>query len=190
VAHAFPAGHRISVSVSTAYWPVAWPSPEPTTLTIIAGASQLLLPVRPPRAADGKLRPFGPPEAAAPTPHRDLQPGREPNRIVTRDCLKRTTTVQLPRDWGIVHLTDIDLICHETGDVFYEITDDDPASARCWTRFEMERRRGGWRIRTETRTELSCTPGTFELTATLDAYVAEIRVFTRNWRLTVPRDGL
>jgi putative CocE/NonD family hydrolase len=190
VAHAFPAGHRIAVSISTAYWPVAWPSPEPATLTIIAGPSRLLLPVRPPRAADAKLRPFGPPEAAAPTPHRDLEPGREPNRIVTRDSLNRTTTVQLPRDWGIAHLTDIDLICHEAGDVFYEITDGDPASARCWTRFEMERRRGGWHIRTETRTELRCTSMTFELTATLDAYEAEVRVFTCNWRLSVPRDGL
>ena len=72
--------------------------------------------------------------------------------------------MQLPRDGGIVHLLDIDLVCHETGDVFYEITDGDPASARCWTRFEMGRRRGDWQIRTDTRTELRCTPTHFELT--------------------------
>jgi hypothetical protein len=190
VAHAFPAGHRIGVSISTAYWPVAWPSPEPVTLTVFAGPSRLLLPVRPPRAADAKLRPFGAPEAAPSTPHEDLAPGREANRVVTRDLLKGTTTVQLPRDWGVVHLTDIDLVCRETGDVFYEIADDDPASARCWTSFEMERRRDDWHIRTETRTELRCTSTTFELTATLDAYEGEARVFTRNWHLTVPRDGL
>jgi hypothetical protein len=54
----------------------------------------------------------------------------------------------------------------------------------------MERRRGDWRIRTETGTELRCTTTDFVLTATLDAYEGEARVLTRNWQLTVPRDGL
>jgi hypothetical protein len=190
VAHAFPPGHRIAVSISNAYWPVAWPSPEPATLTIFAGPSRLLLPVRPPRAADATLAPFGAPEAAAKPPHRYLSEGRDPNRIITRDFLKRTTTVQLPRDGGIVHLLDIDLVCSETGDVFYEIGDDDPTSASCRTRFEMGRRRGDWRIRTDTTTELRCDRAHFELTATLDAYEGETRIFTRNWHIKVPRDGL
>jgi len=190
VAHAFPQGHRIALSISNAYWPVAWPSPEPATLTIFAGVSRLTLPMRPPRAGDAKLAPFGAPEAAAKTPHRYLADGRDPNRIVTRDLLKQTTTVQLPRDSDTVHLTDIDLICQETGDVFYEIVDGDPTSARCWTRFEMGRRRADWQIRTDTRTELRCTPTHFELIATLDAYEGRARVFARNWRLKVPRDGM
>jgi hypothetical protein len=54
----------------------------------------------------------------------------------------------------------------------------------------MGRRRGDWQIRTDTRTELRCTPTHFELTATLDAYEGETRVFARNWRVTIPRDGL
>jgi uncharacterized protein len=28
IAYAFPPGHRIAVSLSTTYWPIAWPSPE------------------------------------------------------------------------------------------------------------------------------------------------------------------
>ena len=190
VAHAFPSGHRIAISISNAYWPVAWPSSEPATLTVFAGPSRLTLPVRPPRAADASLPAFGAPEAAAKPAHRYLRDGRDSNRIVTRDFLKQTTTVQLPRDSDTVHLTDIDLVCHETGDVFHEITDGDPASARCWTRFEMGRRRGDWEIRTDTRTDLRCTPTHFELTATLDAYEGTARVFARNWRLKIPRDGM
>jgi hypothetical protein len=190
VAHGFEPGHRLAVSISTAYWPVAWPSPEAAALTIFAGPSRLLLPVRPPRPADAKLPAFAAPEAAPPPPHRCLAAGRETNRLVARDVLRRTTTVQLPRDGDTLHFTDIDLICRDTGDVFYEIADGDPASARCWTRFEMERRRGDWRVRTETRTELRCTRTHFLLTAGLDAYEGAARVFTRNWRLTVPRDNL
>ncbi len=50
IAHHFPAGHRIAVSLSTTYWPIAWPSPDLATLTVTLGTSHLTLPVRPPRA--------------------------------------------------------------------------------------------------------------------------------------------
>ena len=46
IAHSFAAGHRIRVAVSSSYWPIAWPSPEPVTLTLYAGASTLELPAR------------------------------------------------------------------------------------------------------------------------------------------------
>jgi len=190
VAHAFPAGHRLAVAISNAYWPVAWPSPEPAALTIFAGRGHLQLPVRPPRAADSKLPPFGAPEAAAQTPHRILDAGRESNRVITRDVLKGATTVQLPRDWGTTELTDIDMLTHETGDVCFEVTDGDPASARFWSNFEMSRQRGDWRIRTTTRTELRATVSHFVLSAALDAFEGEARVFTRSWHLAVPRDSL
>jgi putative CocE/NonD family hydrolase len=51
IAHSLPAGHRWRVAISPTYWPHAWPSPEPVTLTIFAGpASWLTLPMRPQRA--------------------------------------------------------------------------------------------------------------------------------------------
>ncbi len=49
------AGNRLRLAISTAYWPIVWPSPEPVTLTITAGASTLELPVRPPRSEDDGL---------------------------------------------------------------------------------------------------------------------------------------
>ncbi len=36
-AHAFPAGHRIRLALSTTYWPIAWPSPEAATVTVSTG---------------------------------------------------------------------------------------------------------------------------------------------------------
>src|SRR5262249_12691889 len=47
VGEAIPAGHRLRVSVSTSYWPIAWPSPHPVRLTLYAGSSRIRLPVRP-----------------------------------------------------------------------------------------------------------------------------------------------
>jgi hypothetical protein len=81
VAHSFAPGNRLRVAVSTSYWPVVWPSPEPVRLSLFAGASALELPVRPPRPADGDLRPFPPPEAAPPLDFTDLEPGGFHRRI-------------------------------------------------------------------------------------------------------------
>ena len=36
-AYAIPAGHRIRLAVSNTYWPMAWPSPEATRLTVHCG---------------------------------------------------------------------------------------------------------------------------------------------------------
>ena len=73
IAHAFPAGHRIRIAVSTSYWPIAWPSPEAVILTLRTGNSALYLPVRPPAPEDERLRPFEPPSAAQTARHETLR---------------------------------------------------------------------------------------------------------------------
>src|SRR6202040_550952 len=60
----FPPGHKVRLAISTAYWPMVWPSPETATVQIFAGT--LDLPQRPPNAADAKLAPFLEPETAPP----------------------------------------------------------------------------------------------------------------------------
>ena len=39
-------GHKLRVSISTSYWPLIWPAPEPVTLTVHTGASFIDVPVR------------------------------------------------------------------------------------------------------------------------------------------------
>jgi predicted acyl esterase len=60
----FPPGHKVRLAISTAYWPMIWPSPEKATLVIFAGT--LDLPQRPPRTTDATLLPFPGPESAPP----------------------------------------------------------------------------------------------------------------------------
>ena len=59
---AWPAGHRVRLALSTAYWPTIWPSPEQATLLIFGGT--LDLPLRPPQATDALLSPL-----PVPSPH-------------------------------------------------------------------------------------------------------------------------
>jgi uncharacterized protein len=40
------AGHRIRLALSTSYWPMIWPSPEPVTMTLYANETVLVLPER------------------------------------------------------------------------------------------------------------------------------------------------
>src|SRR5699024_9628088 len=46
VAQRFAAGHRIRLSISTSYFPLAWPAPRPATLTVYPAQCRLDLPVR------------------------------------------------------------------------------------------------------------------------------------------------
>ena len=54
----------------------------------------------------------------------------------------------------------------------------------------VNRARGDWDVRTETRTLLTCTPTTFVLDATLDAYEGARRLCSLSWSRTIPRDGV
>ncbi len=71
IAHALPTGHRWRVALSPTYWPHAWPSPQPVTLTLYDGS--LSLPVRPPCADIDDSIHFLPAEAAPVMPREILR---------------------------------------------------------------------------------------------------------------------
>jgi hypothetical protein len=187
VAQAFPAGHRIRLALSNAYWPTIWPSPEPVALTLFSGASSLSLPLRPPRPEDALLPAFAAPEAAPPWRRTVLVPGRSARRV-ERDVLAGTTTTTVEGDEGVYRLEAIDLEVAQSSCQRYTIADHDPTSARVEIAWTVRRARGDWRIRTETRTVMTCTATTFEIAATLEAFEGERRVFSRTWDRSVPRD--
>jgi len=56
VAQKFPAGNQLRLSISSSYWPLAWPPPEPARLKIYLKNSNLCLPVRKPKESDKHLR--------------------------------------------------------------------------------------------------------------------------------------
>lgn len=58
IAYRVPAGHRLGVAVSSAYWPLIWPSPEASALTLTDGT--ISLPLRP--SGDNDEWSFEPPK--------------------------------------------------------------------------------------------------------------------------------
>src|SRR5690606_30627165 len=98
VAQAFPAGHRIRIALSTSYWPLAWPPPEPVRLTVHPEESSLELPIRPIAESDEVPTPlFGEPEGAPPLASRIVRPG-EQRWTVSRDLVDYGSALEVVKD--------------------------------------------------------------------------------------------
>jgi putative CocE/NonD family hydrolase len=189
IAHAFEAGHRIAVALSTTYWPVAWPSPDLVTLTVQCGESLLELPVRPPRPEDANLRAFDPPEAAQTTPHRYL-PVEETPRRITRDLFSGRMTVEFGRWTEAKEMPDIGQTYTSAGVVRHEITDGDPLSARTVTDYRVEVARSDTVIEHHSVGVLSCDATHFRVEMDLVIRERGEEVFRRRWDERIARDHL
>ncbi|MFF1654301.1 CocE/NonD family hydrolase [Streptomyces sp. NPDC058255] len=189
VAQAFPPGHRVRLSLSTSYWPLAWPPPRPTLLTVHERPSRLVLPVRPADGEPDTPAPFEAPEGTAPTTTTQVTPP-EQRWEVSRDLVDYGAALNIVKDRGTVHFDakDLDVGCraHER---YTSVADDftSPAGEVTWT---MSFRRGEWDVEVRTSTRLTCDAEAFHVNATLDAYEGGRRVDSRTWNESVPRDAL
>jgi uncharacterized protein len=188
MAQALSPGHRLRLSLSTSYWPLAWPPPEPVRLTVFPAASALVLPLRP-DPGDDELRvpSLGEPEGARALSTTQVQPGRQ-RWAVTRDLVGYESALEVVKDLGVVRFDDIDLEVTRRADEAYSWVADDMDSVRGETTWRMGFARGDWRVETVTRTVLTSTATDFRLYAQLDAYEGTERVHAQSWRLAIPRD--
>jgi len=191
-AYSFPVGHRIGLALSNAYWPIVWPSPEPVTLTVFTGASQLLLPVRAPESSPDASRPCLEPVAATPSPMTVLRKGRV-ERSVSIDQITQEVRHRLYIDGGVFgdcgkfRLDDIDMEMSHVFERIYSIKPDDPNSARAEMTQSYEMGRTGWQVKIDAGAEMTSTAASFELNAWVEAYENDKSVFRREWRKSIPR---
>jgi predicted acyl esterase len=160
----FPAGHKVRLAISTAYWPMIWPSPEQATLLIFGGT--LDLPQRPLQAIDATLLPFAEPEAAPP----------EKPTAIRRDGVR---TERIDR---------IALELSAEGKSQFHVEEDDPLSAMAELRRTQTMSRDEWQIRVETQIRLSSTASIFMLQGSLRAWEGANEVCRREWDRSIPRD--
>jgi hypothetical protein len=187
VAQTFPQGHRLRLSLSTSYWPLAWPPPAPVRLSVHAGSSVLSVPVRATRPEDSTLRPFGDPEAAPPLERRLVEPEHHNWRVV-RDLETDVSTLEVINDVGVYDIPEVDLRVRAKALEWYSSCADDFGSVRGETLWTRSLRREGWSVRTRTRTVLTSDEHRFHVLAELDAWEGEKRVFSENWDSSIPRD--
>jgi predicted acyl esterase len=187
--HRFRKGHRIRLAISTAYWPLVWPSRDAATLTLHAGG-RLTLPVRP-VAGGGEDPVLAAPPRTPKTPTTLLRAGRMERQVVF-DGMTGMATVTTRGEGGLFgegvrRFDEIGVSLSHDLTRRLSIDAGDPLSARATIeqRYEMERQDGLYVI--ETVLTLCATADEFELVGRLDAYEREHLVRTREWHLTIPR---
>jgi putative CocE/NonD family hydrolase len=185
-AHSFPAGHRLRVAVSPAYWPWAWPSPEEVTLTVFGG--RLELPVRAPRAEDEELAAFQDPEHSPPLEIEETEAGPQ-GRMIRRELA--TGLVEQIFDWdlgGASRLVAIDLDTSDSSHTVYSIVEGDPLSAAVRFRATSGMGRGDWSTRSQVTSSMTSDAANFHVETELTVTENENEVFMRAWRFAIPRD--
>ncbi|QEW19147.1 Cocaine esterase [Marinibacterium anthonyi] len=186
IAYRLPKGHRLRVAISSAYWPLIWPSPEPTALTLTGGA--IALPLRPTTGGGDEWN-FPPPDAETPWQTRELRPDDHVRRI-EEDQRTGVVTLVIEDDFGKVEDADHGLINGTVAREWWSIHPDDPLSARGKCHWTEELGRGDWEIRTETYCEMWSDAENFHLTARLEAWEGDRLAYERELSDTIPRDAL
>lgn len=186
VAHAFAAGSRVRLALSTAYWPIVWPSPDGATLTLSTAGCRLELPRRTPRPDDARLRPLEPPEAAPHDEVEDVHAGgvrRERTTDPATGEVVQTTWIDV-EPGGEPSRTRYPALGLESGHAIVErvsIRPDDPLSARAEVRQTVVQLRASGELRVETRVELSADAEHFHVRGELRALEDGREVFARSY---------
>ncbi|MCM2563286.1 CocE/NonD family hydrolase [Lutimaribacter sp. EGI FJ00015] len=185
IAYRVPAGHRLRLAISTAYWPMVWPMPAAAEVTVHEGALDVA--VRP--TAQGDEWRFPPPDAAPPQEVEELRPAVE-RKEVTTDMVSGTITQYVERDEGKQRDVAHGLISGSVAREWWTIHPDDPLTARARTHWTEEVERDDIRTRTETFAEMWSDATHFHMSGRLEAYENDKLVYARNVTDKVSRDHM
>ena len=186
IAYKLPKGHRLRVSISTSYFPMMWPAPEPVKLTVYAGSSELQLPVRKKYIASQPLVTFGEPEGAKPVALKHIKPTSN-KREVTVDPKTGETRLEIVDEFGTQEITPLKLTIWGTGRENYSIMPDDPLSAKMETHWTEGRKRGKWQVHTETYGRLTATKTHWIVWGKIEAFEGKKRVFVKEFNEEIER---
>ncbi|OGT45276.1 MAG: peptidase S15 [Gammaproteobacteria bacterium RIFCSPHIGHO2_12_FULL_41_20] len=186
IAHAFSQGNRLRIAISTTYWPLVWPSPEVTQLSVFTGNSHISLPVRAPREEDKHLAAF---RKAVIAPRLALTYFRDPtgHRRIERDIGEDKVTYVVEEDSGDILIDSIGLKTDSTHKETYTIRDKDPLSATIQIHTTVSISRGEWQTRTEMSSQMTADKTHYFLKAELLAYEGNKLILKRNWDEKIPR---
>ncbi len=180
-------GHRLRVAISTAWWPLVWPSPAPVALRLFTEGCRLTLPLRAPQAIDEALPPFEAPQTAPPIELSELASPAHRSHL-RRDLATGAMELVSDDDGGAFRMDAIDLVFADRHRFTHRIRPDDPLSAEFRSEWRASLARGQWRVAVETRMRQAATADHFLVSAELDAFESERRVFSRSWSFRIRRD--
>ena len=185
IAWRIPKGHKLRVSISTTYFPLLWPAPEPVTLTVYAGKSFVHVPVRR-EIANEALVTWSPPEAAPAADRKELKAPWH-KRETTIDPKTGEARLEIIDDFGSGEIGPHKLVTYSVGRESYSIMPDDPLSAKMETHWTEELTRGTWNARTETYGRLTATKAHWVVWGKIEAYEGKKKVFEKEFNEEIER---
>ena len=170
--HAFPAGHRLRIAVSSAYWPWVWPHPREATLTLVPERSTVTLPTWTRTTDDGVA--FEPPEHAEPLAIRRLPASSTlPQRAVSHDVGTGEWVLDVDPGYGGGREYPDGLVFTEDSRETYRIVDGDPLSASAESRWSIGLEKPGWRAWLETTSRVAADADAFRIVNTVQAWARD-----------------
>ena len=185
IAWRVPKGHKLRVSISTSYFPIMWPAPEPVTLTVYTGKSYIHLPIRKEIANEAPLS-WQQPEAAEPVKVKQLKKPWH-KRETAIDPLSGEARIAIVDDFGSAEIKPHGLVTYSVARENYSILPGDPLSAKMETHWTEEVKRGTWATRTETYTRLTATKTHWIVWGKLEAFEGKKKVFAKEWKEEIER---
>ena len=182
-----PTGHRLEVSLSTTYWPQAWPSPKPVTLNVITNEyTKLRLPVRSSTELDREIK-FKTPETA-PVTDKEIRRAETRTREVIHNTITDEWKLKDFSDEGERKLLTNGMIHGSINRNTYTIKAGDPLSAHVQCEWELTVGREDWDTKLITNSEMTSDLDNFYLINTMTAMYNGEEIFTKTWNEEIPRE--
>lgn len=154
IGHAFPAGHRMRIAVSSQYWPWVWPHSSEPTVDIDPLGSHVTLPEWPLGENEWE---FDAPVPIAPLEIETFVPSDpRPQRTVSQDVATGTWTLDVDPGYGGSRVYPDGLTFTEESRETYTISEHDPLSAAAESHWRIKLEgASGWHARLETRSRIT-----------------------------------
>jgi len=176
-------GERLRLVLSSSYWPMIWPSPEPVRLTLRLDRCRLALPTAPRGAACG----FEDPQGSRPLATSPLSTPVSTRAAETApDGGERVTAYD---DHGRVRMETIGLVKHTVSQETWRIRPGDPASATYESTWRIAMAwDDGPAVETVTRQTVTADADRFRVRSCLEANEHGTPVASHEWQDEIDRD--
>ena len=186
-AYVVPKGHKLRLAVSTSYWPIAWPAPTNTCLTIYSGLSLLKLPVLGKNATTEALTDFSKNTLEEEDPTTTMREFRH-NRKFSFDTKQNLNVLEIKADNGKMKIKENGIEIGSKSLYRFSIGESDPLSAIAEYEWEWEYGRDNWQTKTHTYTRITSDLNHFYLYAVLIAWENNKQVLKKVWDEQFKRD--
>ncbi|MGK6315165.1 CocE/NonD family hydrolase [Neorhizobium sp. DT-125] len=180
----FGEGHRIRLSLSTAYWPTVLPPPDDPGLTIDIASLGLAMP----KLGAHEVFEMREPDNPDPLPEYIEHAPAETKRSVTRDLSANRTDYRIHEDTGLHEHPGTGLATRQIREELWSIEPDDPLSMTGTSTWTCDMQRPDWSVRTVSTSRIACTAKDWLISASVIAYEGEKQVFRKTFEKVIPRD--